>query len=225
MMVETNFASDSPRSRSPMTEPPSPPLGAAASQQQQHQSRVLSYAAEHCLYAYNITGENLSGKGGHKATVEPAPSLLNSSDSINKRTTTTTSYSTSLRQQGSSSPALKRTRGDANNHHSSNSQNPHQEPGSNSSVASSSPTSLFTIDSILAPRPYSDYVSQASGRLFAQQGQQQEPSSIDGNARINAAVHPLHQQLHHLAFTTSADFFGKIYYCVCIHYTSIIIYV
>ena len=83
--------------------------------------------------------------------------------------------------------------------------------------------SLFTIDSILAPRPMGNVpaaaAAAAAASLAAMQQQQQQGSDGSNAAGVAsarnaaaaaaaAAVHPLQQQLHHLAFT-SADFLGE----------------
>lgn len=71
----------------------------------------------------------------------------------------------------------------------------------------SSPTSLFTIDSILAPRPIGNVVAPTSTTTVAA-SVIQTPETIESAGRTaTAAMHPLQQQLHHLAFT-SADFLG-----------------
>lgn len=77
-------------------------------------------------------------------------------------------------------------------------------PGSSATM--SSPTSLFTIDSILAPRPIGNVVSPTSTSSIGNSGIIQTPETIESAGRT-AAMHPLQQQLHHLAFT-SADFLG-----------------
>jgi len=86
-------------------------------------------------------------------------------------------------------------------------------PGGSSVATMSSPTSLFTIDSILAPRPIGNVVSPASNTTAATTTVAasviQTPETIESAAgRTTATMHPLQQQLHHLAFT-SADFLGR----------------
>lgn len=75
-----------------------------------------------------------------------------------------------------------------------------------SSATMSSPTSLFTIDSILAPRPIGNVVSPTTTTTITNSGIIQTPETIESAGRT-ATMHPLQQQLHHLAFT-SADFLG-----------------
>ncbi|XP_046415258.1 homeobox protein goosecoid-like [Neodiprion fabricii] len=74
-----------------------------------------------------------------------------------------------------------------------------------SSATMSSPTSIFTIDSILAPRTGGNVTPTSSGSLSALPNA--EP--INSPPRT-ATMHPLQQQLHHLAFT-SADFLAAAY--------------
>jgi len=89
--------------------------------------------------------------------------------------------------------------------------------GASSVATMSSPTSLFTIDSILAPRPIGNVVSPASNAATTiattttvAASVIQTPETIVESAagRTTATMHPLQQQLHHLAFT-SADFLGR----------------
>ena len=72
------------------------------------------------------------------------------------------------------------------------------------SATATSPTSLFTIDSILAPRPvgHSAPTNVASGLQLLQN------SDVISSPIRSANIHPLQQQLHHLAFS-SADFLGE----------------
>ncbi|XP_063982115.1 homeobox protein goosecoid-like [Diachasmimorpha longicaudata] len=76
------------------------------------------------------------------------------------------------------------------------------------SSSMSSPTSLFTIDSILAPRPtgsVSGTPATSTSGLAILQGC---PETVGSPPRT--AIHPLQQQLHHLAFTP-ADFLAAAY--------------
>ncbi|KMQ92045.1 homeobox protein goosecoid [Lasius niger] len=78
-----------------------------------------------------------------------------------------------------------------------------------SSATLSSPTSLFTIDSILAPRPIGNVIAPTTTTNVAASAIQ-TPETIESAASRTTAIHPLQQQLHHLAFT-SADFLAAAY--------------
>lgn len=91
-------------------------------------------------------------------------------------------------------------------------------PGSSSSSTTTTTTSaasLFTIDSILAPRPMGNVPAAAAAAAASLQAAMQGGEGSTGvrNAAAAAAaaagIHPLQQQLHHLAFT-SADFLGEL---------------
>ena len=78
------------------------------------------------------------------------------------------------------------------------------------SGSSGTAASLFTIDSILAPRPMGNVAAAAAAAaasLAAMQGGETAAGARTAAAAA-AAMHPLQQQLHHLAFT-SADFLGE----------------
>ncbi|XP_014213347.1 homeobox protein goosecoid [Copidosoma floridanum] len=103
---------------------------------------------------------------------------------------------------------------------------PRTPSGSSGGGSSATAASLFTIDSILAPRPMGANVTAglavAAGLAAMQQNsevtangglpahQSVSAVSVVRNAVAAAACHPLQQQLHHLAFT-SADFLAAAY--------------
>ncbi|XP_011500435.1 PREDICTED: homeobox protein goosecoid [Ceratosolen solmsi marchali] len=92
-------------------------------------------------------------------------------------------------------------------------QHPIDQSYSHASSTTAGAASLFTIDSILAPRPMGN--APPSVGIRAAEGGAVAAAAAAANARTAAAaaaagVHPLQQQLHHLAFT-SADFLAAAY--------------
>ncbi|XP_029163146.1 homeobox protein goosecoid-like [Nylanderia fulva] len=162
-MVESTYASDSPRSRSPMTEPSSP----------LHDGPGISGYGHHNSYLYSYSPE----AGGQNHIV-----------------------ATTRRNNGSETSDARSPR------------NPRESsvpsrPGGSSASTLSSPTSLFTIDSILAPRPIGNVIAPTTTTSVAASAIQ-TPETIESAA--SRTIHPLQQQLHHLAFT-SADFLAAAY--------------
>ncbi|XP_012281734.1 homeobox protein goosecoid [Orussus abietinus] len=169
-MVESTYASDSPRSRSPMTEPSSP---------LQDGGGISGYSHR---YLYNYSPESLQ----HKLKIADGQHSSNRSLEVDSRER---AFSRSSRSPAS--PEEMRYR-------------PREASRPSSSATMSSPTSLFTIDSILAPRPVGNVSTATSNNLAILQ----TPDSVGSPPRT--AIHPLQQQLHHLAFT-SADFLAAAY--------------
>lgn len=171
-MVESTYASDSPRSRSPMTEPSSP---------LQDGPGISGYGHR---YLYNYSPESLQQKlksndeqsriGGRRHDVDCEKTVSRSS---------LTSEDLRFRQREISRPS--------------------------SSATMSSPTSAFTIENILAPRPIGN---MTPGNTAGLGSIIQNPEAM--GSRTTAAIHPLQQQIHHLAFT-SADLFGKFLKLFC----------
>ena len=75
-----------------------------------------------------------------------------------------------------------------------------------SSATMSSPTSAFTIENILAPRPIGNMTPTSTSSLGSII---QNPEAVGSPSRTTP-IHPLQQQIHHLAFT-SADLFGELF--------------
>lgn len=168
-MVESTYASDSPRSRSPMTEPSSP----------LHDGPGISGYGHSYLYSYSPDAQN------HVATTRRNNS--ETTDAAHDRTFARSPI-------GAEETPRHRIREPISS-----------RPGG-SSATMSSPTSLFTIDSILAPRPIGNVVVPTS-TVAASVIQTSETIESSAAGRTTA-MHPLQQQLHHLAFT-SADFLGR----------------
>lgn len=168
-MVESTYASDSPRSRSPMTEPSSP----------LHDGPGISGYNHSYLYSYSP--DNFQQK-------------LKNTDGQNhvsaRRYETDIHDRTFARSPLGSEETRHRVR-------------ELSRPGSSATM--SSPTSLFTIDSILAPRPIGNVTPTSTTTVTSVI---QTPETVESASRTTA-IHPLQQQLHHLAFT-SADFLGKV---------------
>ncbi|EZA54013.1 hypothetical protein DMN91_001310 [Ooceraea biroi] len=174
-MVESTYASDSPRSRSPMTEPSSP----------LHDGPGISGYSHSYLYSYSPpdTQNHVTARRSNETT-----------DAITHDRTFAKS------PIGSEETPRHRSREPVSS-----------RPGG-SSATMSSPTSLFTIDSILAPRPIGNVVTPTSTTTVAA-SVIQTPETIEsaaGRTTTTTAMHPLQQQLHHLAFT-SADFLAAAY--------------
>ncbi|XP_066603867.1 homeobox protein goosecoid [Prorops nasuta] len=152
-MVESSYAGDSPRSRSPMTEPSSPV----------HQDGPGISGYSHHRYLYSYSPESLQQKLKSDGQDLPSPE----------------------------EQRLFRSRAEVSR--------------AASSSTMSSPTSIFTIDSILAPRPMGNIAPTTTGLAAIVQ-----PPENLGSPPRTTAIHPLQQQLHHLAFT-SADFLAAAY--------------
>ncbi|XP_014483561.1 PREDICTED: homeobox protein goosecoid [Dinoponera quadriceps] len=184
-MVESTYASDSPRSRSPMTEPSSP----------LHDGPGISGYNHSYLYSYSPESFQQKLKSADVQN-HVSPRRNDVAGAAADAHVDRTSYSRSpigsteevTRHPGNREPASSRA---------------------GSSATMSSPTSLFTIDSILAPRPIGNVVSPTSTTTVAGSGVIQTPETIESAGRATA-MHPLQQQLHHLAFT-SADFLAAAY--------------
>ncbi|XP_043277085.1 homeobox protein goosecoid [Venturia canescens] len=183
-MVESTYAGDSPRSRSPMTEPSSPlrDFGPGFS----------GYAHR---YLYNYSPEAMQQK---LKSVDSTPHHNNHhshrhSPKINREIDAPRdkNYSRSSRSPISPEEA-PRFRG-------------RESSRPSSSAAMSSPTSLFTIDSILAPRPVGNLTPTTTNSISVVQ----HPDNV-GSPPRSTAMHPLQQQLHHLSFTP-ADFLAAAY--------------
>ncbi|XP_024937783.1 homeobox protein goosecoid isoform X2 [Cephus cinctus] len=169
-MVESIYAGDSPRSRSPMTEPSSP---------LQDGPGISGYNPR---YLYNYSPESLQQK---LKTSETQHHLSPRNHEERERT-----FSRSSRSPVSPEGTRYRAR---------------EVSRPSSSATMSSPTSLFTIDSILAPRPVGNVTPTSSSSI----SMIQNPDNI-GSPPRSTGIHPLQQQLHHLAFT-SADFLAAAY--------------
>ncbi|XP_076296495.1 goosecoid homeobox [Lasioglossum baleicum] len=167
-MVESTYASDSPRSRSPMTEPSSP---------LQDGPGISGYGHR---YLYNYSPESLQQKlknndeqnriGTRRHDVD-CEKVVSRSSLISEEMR--------FRQREISRPS--------------------------STATMSSPTSAFTIENILAPRPIGNMIPGNTAGLGSII---QNPEAM--GSRNTAAMHPLQQQIHHLAFT-SADLFAAAY--------------
>ncbi|KAK0080213.1 hypothetical protein PV325_000288 [Microctonus aethiopoides] len=172
-MVESSYAGDSPRSKSPMTEPSSPLQDAPG---------ISGYSRHRFLY--NYSPESVQKK---LKTAEHVTTKLENRERI---------YSSNSRSSVSPEEVTARYL--------------HQREATSrpsSSGAMSSPTSLFTIDSILAPRPAGNITNSTSTSGIV--AVQNSPEAV-GSPPRTAAIHPLQQQLHHLAFTP-ADFLAAAY--------------
>lgn len=175
-MVESIYAGDSPRSRSPMTEPSSPLRDAGPG--------FSGYAHR---YLYNYSPDSVQ----HKLKTIDCPQHHSPKGHREVEGARDKIYSRNSRSPVS--PEESRFRGRDSSRPSS-------------SAAMSSPTSLFTIDSILAPRPAGNVAMPANPGANSI-SIVQHPESV-GSPPRTAAIHPLQQQLHHLAFTP-ADFLGN----------------
>lgn len=169
-MVESIYAGDSPRSRSPMTEPSSPLQDGPGISGYNHR------------YLYNYSPEGPQHKLKNHDTQNHASSRRHEVESRER---------TFSRSPVSSEEAGYR---------------PREISRPSSSATMSSPTSLFTIDSILAPRPIANIPPTSTASLNSMI---QNPETVGSPSRTTT-MHPLQQQLHHLAFT-SADFFGAFF--------------
>ncbi|XP_020289345.1 homeobox protein goosecoid-like [Pseudomyrmex gracilis] len=189
-MVESTYASDSPRSRSPMTEPSSP----------LHDGPGISGYGHSYLYSYSPDGQNhvSTTRRGNGETI--ATTDTNCDRTYARSPIIGTADETQPpRTQRNREPVTSRPTGGGGG-----------GGGGGSSASMSSPTSLFTIDSILAPRPIGNVISPTSTTTVAASAIQ-TPETIESIAgRTASAIHPLQQQLHHLAFT-SADFLAAAY--------------
>lgn len=164
-MVESTYASDSPRSRSPMTEPSSP---------LQDGPGISGYGHR---YLYNYSPESLQHK------------LKNDEQNNVRRHDIDGRDRTFSRSPVSSDEVRFR---------------PREVSKPSSSATMSSPTSAFTIENILAPRPIGNMTPTNTSGLGSII---QNPEAVGSPSR---AMHPLQQQIHHLAFT-SADLFGEFF--------------
>ncbi|XP_076387635.1 goosecoid homeobox [Megachile rotundata] len=165
-MVESIYASDSPRSRSPMTEPSSP---------LQDGPGISGYSHR---YLYNYSPESLQQK------------LKSDEQNVGRR------HNDSREKAFSRSPVSpEETRF-----------RPRDVSRPSSSATMSSPTSAFTIENILAPRPIGNMTPTSTTGLGSII---QNPETVGSPSRTTA-IHPLQQQIHHLAFT-SADLFAAAY--------------
>lgn len=166
-MVESTYASDSPRSRSPMTEPSSP---------LQDGPGISGYGHR---YLYSYSPESLQ----HKLKNDEQNNVTVRRHDIDGRDRTFS------RSPVSSDEMRFR---------------PREVSKPSSSATMSSPTSAFTIENILAPRPIGNMTPTNTSGLGSII---QNPEAVGSPSR---AMHPLQQQIHHLAFT-SADLFGKLF--------------
>ncbi|XP_076665081.1 goosecoid homeobox [Andrena cerasifolii] len=168
-MVESTYASDSPRSRSPMTEPSSP---------LQDGPGISGYGHR---YLYNYSPESLQQK-------------LKGNDeqhSIGGRR-----HDGDIREKPFSRSPLSSDEARFR---------PRELSRPSSSATMPSPTSAFTIENILAPRPIGNITPTSTTGLASI-----IPNPDAMGSRTTAAMHPLQQQIHHLAFT-SADLFAAAY--------------
>ncbi|KZC13948.1 PREDICTED: homeobox protein goosecoid-like [Dufourea novaeangliae] len=165
-MVESTYASDSPRSRSPMTEPSSP---------LQDGPGISGYGHR---YLYNYSPESLQLKLKNNEEQNCIGGRRHDLEKVFARGSLT-SEELRFRPRDVSRPS--------------------------SSATMSSPTSAFTIENILAPRPIGNMTAGNSTGLGSIV---QNPEAV--GTRTTAAMHPLQQQIHHLAFT-SADLFAAAY--------------
>ena len=168
-MVESTYASDSPRSRSPITEPSSPLQDGPGISGYNHR------------YLYNYSPESLQQK--LKIAMDSQHRSRNHGFEVHER-----SFSRGGESPIGSEQARFRAR---------------ESSRPSSSANMSSPTSVFTIDSILAPRPMGNINPTSTTNLSMIQNQE-----VVGSPNRTPTIHPLQQQLHHLAFTP-ADFLGK----------------
>ncbi|XP_072746915.1 homeobox protein goosecoid [Anoplolepis gracilipes] len=182
-MVESTYASDSPRSRSPMTEPSSP----------LHDGPGISGYGHHNSYLYSYSPD-ASNQNHMAATARTRNNTSETSDAA--------------RDERTFARSPIGTAGDATSRHRNSRESMSSRP-SGSSATMSSPTSLFTIDSILAPRPIGNVIAPTNTTTVATSAIQ-TPETIESAASRTTAIHPLQQQLHHLAFT-SADFLAAAY--------------
>ncbi|KAG5317329.1 GSC protein, partial [Pseudoatta argentina] len=182
-MVESTYASDSPRSRSPMTEPSSPLHSDGPGISGYGHSYLYSYSPDAQNHISVVTRRNNQNETGADAAHERtfARSPIGTEETMPRH------------RHGVREPVV-----------------PSRPSTGTSASTMSSPTSLFTIDSILAPRPIGNVVAPTSTTTIAA-SVIQTPETIDSAAgRTTATMHPLQQQLHHLAFT-SADFLAAAY--------------
>ncbi|KYN22878.1 PREDICTED: homeobox protein goosecoid [Trachymyrmex cornetzi] len=176
-MVESTYASDSPRSRSPMTEPSSPLHSDGPGISGYGHSYLYSYSPDAQNHISVVTRRNNQNETG--------------ADAAHERTFARSPIGTE-----ETMPRHRHV--------------PSRPATGTSASTMSSPTSLFTIDSILAPRPIGNVVAPTSTTTVAA-SVIQTPETIESVAgRTTATMHPLQQQLHHLAFT-SADFLAAAY--------------
>ncbi|XP_011261155.1 homeobox protein goosecoid [Camponotus floridanus] len=181
-MVESTYASDSPRSRSPMTEPSSP----------LHDGPGISGYGHHNSYLYSYSPE--ASSQNHVAATTRRNNASETTDAA--------------RDERTFARSPIGTAGDGVPRHRNPRESVPSRPGG-SSATMSSPTSLFTIDSILAPRPIGNVIAPTSTTTVAASAIQ-TPETIESAGSRTTAMHPLQQQLHHLAFT-SADFLAAAY--------------
>ncbi|XP_012523148.1 homeobox protein goosecoid [Monomorium pharaonis] len=191
-MVESTYASDSPRSRSPMTEPSSPLHSDGPGISGYGHSYLYSYSPD----AQNHVSPPTTRRSNHHQN--------ETTDAAHERAFTRSPIGTG---EETVSP-MSRHRGQ-----------PTIVPSRPATSAStmSSPTSLFTIDSILAPRPpIGSVVVAPTSTTTVAASVIQTPETIESatgrttTTTAATAMHPLQQQLHHLAFT-SADFLAAAY--------------
>lgn len=166
-MVESTYASDSPRSRSPMTEPSSP---------LQDGPGISGYR-----YLYNYSPESLQ----HKLKSNDEQNVTGRRHEIDGRDRT-------FSRSPLSSEEIRFR--------------PREVSRPSSSATMSSPTSAFTIENILAPRPIGNMTPTSTSSLGSII---QNPEAVGSPSRTTP-IHPLQQQIHHLAFT-SADLFGELF--------------
>ncbi|XP_076230977.1 goosecoid homeobox [Calliopsis andreniformis] len=167
-MVESTYASDSPRSRSPMTEPSSP---------LQDGPGISGYGHR---YLYNYSPETLQQK--LKSNDEQHSASGRRLDDVREKPFSRSALTTEEARY-----------------------RPREASRPSSSATMSSPTSAFTIENILAPRPIGNMTPTSTSGLASIIS---NPEAV--GSRTTAAMHPLQQQIHHLAFT-SADLFAAAY--------------
>ncbi|XP_043464828.1 homeobox protein goosecoid-like [Leptopilina heterotoma] len=171
-MVESAYVSDSPRSRSPMTEPSSPLM--------QDAPGISGYNHR---YLYNYSPESFE----HKLKI--------AMDSNSHRSSRNHHHEFQNHERNFSGGRESPEQGKFM---------PRESSRPSSSANLNTPASLFTIDSILAPRPMVTSSNQANLSIM------QSTDVIGSTNNRTPTIHPLQQQLHHLAFMP-ADFLAAAY--------------
>lgn len=169
-MVESAYVSDSPRSRSPMTEPSSPLMQDAPGISGYNHRYLYNYSPEsfeHKLKIAMDSNSHRSSRNHHEFHQNHERNFVGGRESPEQG---------KFMARESSRPA-------------------------SSSANLSAPASVFTIDSILAPRPM--VTSSNTANLSIMQS-----TEVIGSPNRTPTIHPLQQQLHHLAFMP-ADFLGE----------------
>lgn len=188
-MVESAFVSDSPRSRSPMTEPSSPSM---------HDGPSISGCNHRYLYNYSPESFEHKLKIAMDSHSSSHRSSRNHEFQVHER-----NFSGGRESPIDTEQARFR---------------PRELSRPSSSANLTTPTSLFTIDSILAPRPIDTVTSPNTTSLSIMQS-----TDLIGSPNRTPTIHPLQQQLHHLAFMP-ADFLGKFTVKLSFHSINVRIY-